>query len=93
MNQPMISWSHNQLIEHIKKLEAQLASAKEVIKYYGDPEQWMEKTAESWKKTNPSRHGDKEIIKNYKHPNSEWTGTISVGGKKARLWLKENGEA
>jgi hypothetical protein len=36
MNQPMISWSHNQLIEHIKKLEAQLASAKEIFKELND---------------------------------------------------------
>jgi hypothetical protein len=36
MNQPMNSWSHNQLIEHIKKLETQLDGAKEIFKELND---------------------------------------------------------
>jgi len=46
MNQPMISWSQNQLIEQIQKLKAQLASAREVIEFYGDHrDSWLMKKA------------------------------------------------
>lgn len=87
-NETMIQ-NHAQsvLIESLKKM---LEKAEEVVRFYGDPEKWMIKTSDSWTKSNPRTYGDSELIENYKHPNKDWIGSIVVGGKRARAYLKEN---
>lgn len=80
----------------IKELKSQLAQQKAllneavgVIEFYGDPEKWMIKKAESWDKSDPRNHGDSELIKDYHHPDREWVGSVVVGGKRAREFLEK----
>lgn len=73
-----------------EELKKKLEKAEEVIRFYGDPEKWMIKTSDSWTKSNPSTYGDSELIEDYSHPNKDWVGSIVVGGKRARSYLKEN---
>jgi hypothetical protein len=78
------------------KAEQELASAKEqlkearsVIEFYGNPESWIKRTGEAWNKSTPFEKGDSELIRHYKHPKRDWTGTINVGGKRAREFLSK----
>lgn len=73
--------------ESIKK---KLEKAEKVIQFYGDPEKWMIKTSDHWTKSSPRTYGDSELIEDYSHPNKDWVGSIVVGGKRARAYLKEN---
>ena len=73
-----------------ESLKKKLEKAEEVIRFYGDPEKWMIKTSDHWTKSNPRTYGDSELIEDYSHPNKDWVGSIVVGGKKARAYLKEN---
>lgn len=67
-----------------------LDEAREVIGFYGNPESWMKKDSRSWSQVSPKSHGDSEIIKNYEHPNKDWRGAVTVGGKRAREWMKKH---
>lgn len=69
-----------------------LSEALEVIRFYGDPESWMRKDSQSWSSVSPKSHGDKELIRDYHHPGKDWVGTIEVGGKRARDFLKQCSE-
>jgi hypothetical protein len=77
-------------LQKIKALEEMLESARGVISFYGNPESWIERTSDSWDRSDPRYKGDLEQIRNYKHPKTDWRGTISVGGKRAREWLRQN---
>ena len=70
------------------EIKKKLEEAVKVIEFYGDPEKWMIKTSEYWTKASPKLHGDAELIKNYNHPNKDWLGSITVGGRMAREFLK-----
>lgn len=73
-----------------ESLKEKLEKAEEVIGFYGDPEKWMIKTSDYWTKSSPRNYGDSELIEDYSHPNKDWVGSIVVGGKRARAYLKEN---
>lgn len=75
---------------HGLKLEQKLSEAMEVIRYYSDPEIWMIKDKHSWRKSSPKSHGDDQLITDYKHPNRDWIGSVTVGGKKAREFLTKH---
>ena len=75
-----------QLEQQLSKLRAQLDEAEKVVAFYADPEKWILRKGEAWNKCDPKVYGDDEIIRHYKHPDKDWTGTITVGGKKARAY-------
>jgi len=49
----------------------------------------MIKDKHSWRKSSPKSHGDDELITKYQHPNRDWVGSITVGGKRARAYLQK----
>lgn len=70
--------------EVIDRLEKENKELKECAEFYGNPENWITRRESSWDKTDPRRHGDSELILGYRHPNTEWIGSVTVGGKRAR---------
>lgn len=76
------------IIESQKKIIEELKRSNE---FYANPESWMIKDKNSWRKSSPKSHGDDEIILKYHHPLRDWVGTITVGGKLARE-VKQNVE-
>ena len=73
-----------------KALKKKLSEAVEVIKFYGNPESWIKRHKDSWDKCSPKYFGDDETIFDYAHPKTDWVGTVVVGGKMARAFLKGN---
>jgi len=73
----------------IKELEEQNKLLIEALSFYASPENWIERTSDSWDRSDPRYKGDLELIKNYKHPKTDWKGTVSVGGKRAREALQK----
>ena len=71
-------------------LKKKLSEAVEVIKFYGNPEKWINRHKDSWDKCSPKNFGDEEAIADYAHPRTDWIGTVVVGGEMARAFLKEN---
>ena len=71
-------------------LKKKLSEEVEVIKFYGNPEKWINRHKGSWDKCSPKNFGDEEAIAGYAHPRTDWIGTVVVGGKMARAFLKEN---
>lgn len=83
-----LSWALDDLESAHKELETtkkQLAEAVEVIKFYGDPETYIKRYTLGWEPVNPGN--DNEQILGYQHPGTDWRGTISPGGKRARQFL------
>lgn len=58
--------------------------------YYANPEVWILRDKLAWRKACPKSHGDSEIISGYEHPNTDWRGTVVVGGKLARQVLSKD---
>ena len=80
-----------QLENELQKTREQLEKAEKVIEFYGDPEHWILRIGrDAWKSSNPKKHGDSELIRGYNHFNTEWRGSVGVGGKLARQYLKTN---
>jgi uncharacterized Zn finger protein (UPF0148 family) len=81
---------HSEKLEkRIKELKQQNKKMREVLEFYANPEKWIKRNEESWRTSNPREFGDDEMIMKYKHPNTDWVGTVRVGGKRARALLKE----
>lgn len=78
----------NQALE-IGRLAKDLAIAREALEFYADPEKWINRKAQFWERTCPKSKGDEEMILGYKHPTTDWSGTVVVGGKTARKALKQ----
>lgn len=70
--------------EVISNLKSELAEKDAALEFYALPENWINYQSETWSRACPKAHGDEEIIRNYAHKNRDWTGTIVVGGKRAR---------
>jgi hypothetical protein len=75
------------IAREISKRDAVIKVMREALEFYGSPESWIIRDKHAWRKSSPKSHGDDEIILNYKHPNRDWVGTVTVGGKKARSAL------
>lgn len=75
------------LESEIQKLRKQLDAANEVIVFYGDPENYIERYSDHWAHSSPCQRGDRELIRNYEHPGTDWRGSVAVGGKRAREYL------
>lgn len=75
--------------DRLNDYDKKLAIAKEALEYYGDPESWIERHKHSWDRSNPYKKDDRELIKDYHHPNTDWVGSVVVGGKRAREALKK----
>lgn len=73
--------------ELIDRLEKENKELKECAEFYGNPENWITRRESSWDKTDPIWHGDSELILGYRHPNTEWIGSVTVGGKLEVLQL------
>lgn len=87
----------NKIMDYIVGLEKNLLKVKEenerlkdALCFYADPENYIDRKKDSWDKKYPEN--DSEMIRNYNHPNTDWVGTIVVGGKKAREALSKIGE-
>lgn len=65
----------------------QCEKLRDALRFYGDPENWIKRNIDSWETSNPREYGDSEIIQKYKHPNTDWTGSVVIGGKRARQAL------
>ena len=63
------------------------------LKFYGNHESWINRdiAGDIWHRASPKQHGDSETIRHYEHPNTDWVGTVVVGGKKAREALEQRG--
>ena len=82
--------------KEITALKAEVKELRECLEFYADPEHWIKRDKHCWKRTSPKEHGDYIMILNYKHPNTDWIGTVEVGGKMATEILakhKKEGEA
>jgi len=71
------------------KLQDENKKLREALEFYADPENYIERYKDHWVHSTPCQKGDREFIKQYKHPGTEWIGTVGVGGKRAREALKE----
>lgn len=80
---------YDKLIDWASEYKAENAKLKECLEWYGNPENWIIRKGDAWNKSNPKEHGDDEMIRHYKHPEKEWEGTVTVGGKRARQVLRE----
>lgn len=69
----------------LKPLLENYKRALEVVRFYGDPESYIKRDRDSWTKKTPEPG---EMILGYRHPGREWVGTIVVGGKRAREFLR-----
>lgn len=79
--------SHKRQCDLNDKIHAKNQKLADALKFYANPESWIDRNKDSWKKSRPK--GDDEMLRDYKHPETDWTGTVVVGGKKAREVLKE----
>ena len=70
--------------KEIEKLQEENKILREVLEFYADPEKWIFRREDTWSKVDPKWHGDGELIKKYKHPKTDWIGSVEVGGKRAR---------
>lgn len=70
------------------EIEDVVKGMKKALMMYADPESWIKRDKSCWHRCVP----DYELILNYQHPNTDWVGTIEVGGKRAREALKPFGE-
>jgi uncharacterized protein YmfQ (DUF2313 family) len=61
----------------------------EALEYYADPENYILRNIQEGEWTTIMPVSDKEIIRNYKHPETDWVGTINVCGKTARKALQD----
>jgi hypothetical protein len=66
----------------------EMEKALRVIEYYADPENWIIRHKDHWVNSSPKNRGDSELIY-YAHPNTDWTGNVTVGGKRARKFLSD----
>lgn len=60
------------------------------LSFYANPEKWILRDKHSWRKACPKSHGDSEMISGYEHPNTDWRGTVVVGGKLAREVIQKD---
>lgn len=70
----------------IQELKDKVEKLKFCVEFYAEVENWIIRSDSTWQKCIPN---DEEQIRNYKHPNTTWIGTVTVGGKLARETLKE----
>jgi hypothetical protein len=74
----------------VLSLIEELTAYRECLEFYADPENWIKRYTNHWvAKGGP--HLDDEMILDYKHPGTDWVGTITVSGKRAREVLKKFG--
>lgn len=62
--------------------------AKALAEFYGDPETWIDRSKNDWKRSYP-KNADEELMRDYKHPGTDWVGSIVVNGKNAREFLEK----
>jgi len=70
----------------IKILNEQLIEYRQVLEFYADPENYLKRNEDAWVYRQLE---DEETIRSYKHPNTDWTGTVKVGGRRARKALND----
>ena len=77
----------------VEELEDKLKIAVDALEFYGNHESWINRdiAGDIWHRAIPKQHGDSETIRHYEHPNTDWVGTVVVGGKKAREALGKIG--
>lgn len=73
----------------IEKQAKIIEKLKEANEFYANPEKWIRREKTYWVGTDPKWHGDKEQILGYEHPETDWVGTVNIGGKLARKIKKE----
>lgn len=80
--------SHKRQCALNDKVHERLKEAEKMISFYADPESWINRIIEKdvWSSVVP----DEEMILGYKHPGTDWNGTVRAGGKKAREYLIKN---
>ena len=87
----LICDEHSVLVDRIKNLEQelqktreQLEKAEKVIEFYGNPETYISRNISAGLISYVNLLEDREQIREYKHPDTDWLGTVNVGGKRAR---------
>jgi hypothetical protein len=80
----LLSRDYERATQEIATLKAAVLQLSEALEYYGDPENYIERFKDHWVHSSPCQKGDRVFIKNYKHPETDWIGTVGVGGKRAR---------
>jgi hypothetical protein len=77
--------------EELATLKQRLAEAETLLEWYADPENYIRRNHDGWKRVDCA---DDELIKNYRHPQTEWIGSVSVSGRRAREYFqrKKGGE-
>lgn len=75
--------------DRLAKLTRQRDTLKKCAEYYADPENYILRNIQEGEWTTIMPASDKEIIRNYKHPETDWVGTINVCGKTARKALQD----
>lgn len=75
--------------DRLAKLTHQRDTLKKCAEFYADPENYILRNIQEGEWTTIMPASDKEIIRNYKHPETDWVGTINVCGKTARKALQD----
>lgn len=78
-------------VTEYEAIESKLAKAMEALEFYADPETYIECHNDCYLSVTPPN--DEELIRHYQHKKRiGWTGSVKVGGRRARKALKEIGE-
>jgi hypothetical protein len=82
----------NHFEQKLKDLEARLFDAEKVIGFYADPENSIKRYDDGWSNVDCLIDRDGETIMKYRHPNTDWVGTVKVHGKRAREYFSKWGK-
>jgi len=75
--------------EDIPYLLALVKKYKEALEFYGDRETWIIRDRASWYTKTQKQLSDQDMQLDYKHPGTDWVGSVVTAGKRAREALKE----